>query len=413
MQTIYFSNSGCSAEEEDFIRLARELDLKPIKNPFKADCIVQHFCGMSSDCFKDIPKYMFIFEKQKEERPNVKIFVGGCAASVVDLKKRYPFIDGVFSRRHMVEDICKYFDIQPKCDETVSNHNVVRIQSGCLRNCGFCKKHYMDMPLQSKPIEQVLKDVEDAVKHGHRNIVLFAENSTEYGLDIGCKLIDLLKEVEKNTKVRTIDLTALCIDELVRNPELVDYVSNSSKIISVQVEIQSLIPEVRKAMNLTSSKEEVLKVLKKLSNKHIDTNIMLGYPGETRKNFEEQLRVIKEENLYYVQINTYDNTPETPSFSMPQVSKNEVQRRLVQLTNLIEELRKEKANVLINSSKLFGCNGIAIGKNMVSLKGETVYVKVNTDKELYEGVNVMVKIIGIEELFSGRYQTLVLRGECI
>lgn len=413
MQTIYFSNSGCSAEEEDFIRLARELDLKPTNNLFSADFIVQHFCGMSSDCFKDIPKYMFIFEKLKEERTEVKIFVGGCAASVVNLKKRYPFVDGVFSRRHMVEDICQYFGVEPKNDEPVSNHNVVRIQSGCLRKCGFCKKYYMDMPLKSKPIERVLRDVDDVIKHGYRDVVLLAENSTEYGLDLGYKLIDLLKEVEKNPKIKTIDLTALCIDELALNQELVDYISKSSKITTVQIEIQSLIPEVRKNMNLSSSREDVLEILKKLSRKHIDTNIMIGYPGETSKGFEEQMRVIKEENLYYVQINTYDNTPETLSYTMPQVSKNEVGNRLTKLTDLLKKLRQAKANELIHASKLFGCNGVAVGKNEVQLLGQTVSVSVDTDRELYIGSNVMVRITGIVELFSGRDQSLVLKGECI
>lgn len=415
MQTFYFSNTGCSAKDEDFIRLTKILGVERTNNLFEADCIVQHFCGMSSECFEDIPKFMFILKKIKEDKPDIKIFVGGCASEIVDLQKRYPFVDGVFSRRHMVEDISKYLGFDPNTDKEkpISNHNSVRIQSGCLRHCGFCKKHFMDMPLKSKKIEQVLRDIDDVVKHSYSYIILHAENSTEYGIDLGCRLIDLLKEIEKNPRIKNIYLSALCIDELVLNPELVEYIQNSKKITTVQVEIQSLIPEVRQNMNLSSSKEDVLEILRRFSKKRIITNIMLGYPGENQKDFNEQLRVIREENLYYVQINAYDNTPGTPSYAMPQIKKKDVENRMLQMVDLLTELRMAKAKSIMNNSKLFGCTGVAVGKKTLHLNGESISVTVDTDKEFCIGDTVRVKITGIDEMFSGINQTLCLKGEII
>ena len=94
------------------------------------------------------------------------------------------------------------------------------------------------------------------------------------------------------------------------------------KIHQLQIEIQSLIPEVRKNMRLSSSVEEVLKILKLLEKKYIITNIMLGYPGETDSGFDKQLKLIEEHGLYYAQVNTYDDTPCVPAHNLEQIPKD-------------------------------------------------------------------------------------------
>lgn len=88
IKTICFSNTGCSAEDEDFLRLLRTIGAERTQNLFKADCIIQHFCGMSTENYEMIPKCMYILKRIKEERPETKIFIGGCASEVLDLKKK-------------------------------------------------------------------------------------------------------------------------------------------------------------------------------------------------------------------------------------------------------------------------------------------------------------------------------------
>ncbi|MDO4282475.1 MAG: radical SAM protein [Clostridia bacterium] len=410
LKTICFSNTGCSAEDEDFLRLMRILGAERTQNIFEADCIVQHFCGMSTENYEVIPKCMFVLEKIKEERPEVKIFVGGCASEVLNFQKRYPFVDGVFARRHMIEDLSQYLGFDPECDkEPICNHNAVRIQSGCLRQCGFCKKHYMSMPLISKPLEQVIKDVKEVLKNGHSEVILLAENSTEYGIDLGYRLIDLLKELENKTQIERICLTALCIDELVLMPELVDYIADHKEIVSVQIEIQSLIPLVRKNMRLTSTREEVLKICKRFSKKRITTNIMVGYPGENKVDFDEQLDLIKENGLYYIQVNEFDATPGTPGYEMEQINPSIVQKRLLKMMNLLTLLKREKANGMINSAQK-GYTGVAMGKGTLLLNGESILVSVNEDIELTYGKEYMVKVTGVDQLFTGKEQNMRLKG---
>lgn len=420
MLKFYFSNSGCSAENLDFRRLLALTGAEEIKNPFEADVIIANFCGISTDAFKMIPEHMAIFEEIKNFLPQTRIYVGGCAEGIVDLRTRYPFIDGTFRRRRMVEDLATYFDYnaEKSKDMVVSFYNCVRIQSGCIRHCGFCKKAYMDMPLNSRPIKLILKDISEAIANGHPDIILLSENSTEYGLDLdgNVHLIDLLKCIIQVKGLKSIYLTGLCIDELSQNQnnELLQFIKECDFIHEIQAEIQSLIPDVRKAMRLTSSVEDVLRVLDELKGKHIITNIMVGYPGETDSGFDEQLKLIEDNNIYYIQFNKYDNTPLVYAHSLEQIPELVVSQRMLKLANLIKKLRTKKARELIEASKTNAVSCIFTTEKKWAIIGESAFVNLGKINAV-TGDIVKARINGIENLFNiqNPNQTFELRGTVV
>ena len=413
----YFSNTGCTFEEEDFIRFLRLTNAEQTKNILEADVIIAHFCALSTESFKSIPPHMAILQGIKQElKPQVKIFIGGCASKVLDLKKRYPFVDGVFNRGSMIKDLAKYFgyDLNTISNLPICNGQAVSIQSGCLRNCGFCKKAYLDMPLRSKPIEKVLLDIKEAISQGHPDILLFAENSTEYGIDLdgNARLIDLLKAATNVEGLKSITLTGVCIDELAFNTVLLDFIKNCKKIYKVQIEIQSLIPEVRKNMRLTSSTEDVLRVLKELSSKYIITNIMIGYPGETDENFKEQLSLIEKYGLYYVQVNTYDNTPFVYGSTFKQIPKNLVDSRTMMLINTINKLRSKKAAELKMLSRKDPISCIYTSSGTFELLGHSANIDLKNASNCKVGDIIKVYVKDPKHLIDMRspYQSFVLEG---
>lgn len=359
---------------------------------------------------------MAVFKGMKENFPDIKLYVGGCASEVLDLQKRYPFIDGVFRRRNMIQDLATYFGYDPKSDEEdpISNLHCVKIQTGCARSCGFCKKAYLKMPLCSKPIAKVLMDVKDSVSKGHHDIILLAENATEYGIDLddNIRLIDLLKAVVEIDGVESLYVSALCIDELVLNPELVDYIKNCAKIHKVQLEIQSLIPEVRKNMRLTSTVDDVLKLLGEFSEKYIITNIMLGYPGETTENFKKQLKLIEKYGLYYVQINVYDNTPLVYGNSFEQIPKSVVSERVTMITRTMTKVRNRKATDIRMASKNEPVTCIYTTEGRFEIVGHAAIVELSKAPKCTSGQKVKVRVTGSKKLFSmfDPDQTMVLGG---
>lgn len=417
---IYFSNTGCSAENVEFKRLVSLIGAEESLNPFDADVIIASFCGISTDAFEAIPDHMAVLKHVKEYISDIRIYVGGCAEGIVDLKARYNFIDGTFRRRHMVEDLAPYFDcdIEKNKDTPISFYNCVAIQSGCMRHCGFCKKAYMDMPLSSKPIDLVVRDVKDAISKGHPDILLLAENSTEYGLDFSdtVRLIDLLKVVIQIKGVKSVSITALCVDELSlpQNEELLNFIRDCDLINEVQIEIQSLIPEVRKNMRLSSSVEDVLRVLKELKGKHIVTNIMLGYPGETNRGFEQQLKLIEENELYYVQANMYDDTPLVYGHSFEQIPRTVTLQRVITLVNLIKRIRKKKVKELVESSKLEPVSCMYITENKWRVMGASTFINLDNGNFAIGDI-VQARIEGVDKLVDihDKDQALYLRGKII
>ena len=423
---VYYESFGCDIEREEFIRFLKLSNLTETKEMEEADIIIIHLCALSSDSFRAIGLNMMVLKHFKKINQRIgkeiKIFVGGCAEQLLDIKKFYPFVDGVFRRGKLVEDLSKIFNYNAQIDcGTIHYKNSVVIQKGCSRKekCGFCIKSYViTMPSHSKPVEKIVADIKATVAAGYHDIALLAENSTEYYDPItDSRLLDLIKIVEKIDGVNFIDLTGLCIDELEENPELVDYIAASEKIRKVQLEIQSLIPVVRHNMRLSSRAGFVYKLLEKFTNKYICTNIMVGYPGEEEESFKNQLDPILRKLLYYIEVNKYDDTPGVYAHKLPQIPKTVVDDRIEMMKNTIRKTREEVANKILNtSSKNGGIECVYVGHDIAEALHYTAIVEVdNLPTNLINGQKIWVEITTIEDLFreTGINQELILRGSFV
>lgn len=419
MKKFYFFNLGCASEATEFKLLLSLANGVETKDFMQADVIIANFCGLSTEAFENIPEKMVFLRNLKKNFKNVEIYVGGCATSVVDLKKRYPFVNGVFGRKRMVEDLKDFlgYNTEGAEEKIISYKNIVQIQSGCMRSCGFCKQAYMDMSLKSRPINFVIEDVKDAINNGHPDVVLFAENSTEYGIDLPghVGLLGLLEEVVKIEGLKSIDLTGLCVDELALkcNRKLLSFISENDIITTVQLEIQSLIPEVRKAMNLTSSVDEVLEILRKMRNKYILSCIIIGYPGETEDGFSKQMELIKEHNIHYAQINPYDNTPMVYAYNLKQIPKNVVSKRILTMQRVITELREKEVRDLVSTTKQHPVDCMYTSQNKWLVTQHNAFVELGEEVNGKPGDIVKTRILGAKCLIddTSNNQLLILRGK--
>ena len=395
---LFFENTGCSIESIDFLRLLNLTKGTKTNNIYEADVVIAHFCAISTEAIKNIPHIMVIFDEAKRRNPNVKFYVGGCAEGVIDFKKKRN-VDGTFRRRHMVEDLAKYlgYEYEEKKEEPIHFHGGIKIQSGCYRKCSFCKQAYLDMTPKSKSIDKILEDVKKAVDDGFGEIALLAENSTEYGMDLNprVKLIDLLKEICLVEGLKYISLTALCIDELSLNPELLDYICKNPKIRKVQIESQSFIDAVRKEMNLTSSAEEALRIVKEFKShgKFIVSNVMVGHPGENSTDFQKQLELIEQEELTFLDSNKYDNTPRVHSSTLRQVPEDVANRRLNNLVTTLIRVRENVAKKMVGS--IVEC--VYSIDNIFEILGTSETVKIDTHKKYQPGQVIRVKLTAYEK----------------
>lgn len=425
---VYFSVSGCTAEKHIF---ANVCDAFPegyqlVGSPFVADIVVVYLCALSDEEIMSTAETMALLKLVKQQNPSCKIIAGGCISEIVNIKQLYPFVDFTYGRKPAVEEILRLV----KEDAAPMNrfvplirHGVgmVEISNGCMRNCSFCKKAYLPMEFKSKPMDLIMDEVKQTLEKGSSFIYLVCENSTEYGVDIyGERKIKLLLQeiLANNPSIKGLFLAGLVVDEIDR--ELLDYLVNEPKILQLQVEIQSLDNSVRSAMNLKPNPKWTIKVIETLKNRSLLTNVMIGHPGETEDGFRQQLKTIRRNNLWFIQVNKFINTYGTPSFEMEQIPADVVEKRLQKTAEVVFGLRKNEARKLIEESKTDPIQAIVerISEKGIILMAIGVLVAIIVDpkkctRELKPGEIVNVRLNELFKLAIGGYQIMMMKGEIV
>lgn len=349
---------GCAAHADTFQQLIKNLEGKyeETTNPMEADVIIQYFCAHTSYVIEQIYGQMQCLKAIKEICPHIKLIICGCAAEVIDFKKLYPIVDFCSKRENMLKNILQFLQepyITEEFDIIINKemgHSSITIATGCNGKCSFCKWKYLPMRLRSKPKEQIISEIRVAIEAGAGKITLFAHNSIQYGVDLYAKpmLLDLLKEILSNTQDVLFRVSGITVADMTE--ELCEFIKNSNRIHSMQLESQSASNLVRKKMNLASTVEQLEYVLDSFTNKAFLTTFMIGYPYEGEAEFQETIDFIKRKKLWNAKIVNYVNTPGIVSSKMPQVSEEEINERIKVAIKTVIGLRKEFFGNLIGKT---------------------------------------------------------------
>jgi len=217
----------------------------------------------------------------------------------------------------------------------------VKIQDGCNFRCSFCIIPAVRGKSKSKPLADILKEVENYVSHGFKEIVLCGIHLCSYGLDLNPRtsLIELIKKLEnKANKIRLSSLDPRFLDS-----EKINYLT-SSQIIAphFHLSFQSGSKKILKKMNRNSDPEEYKEILYLFSkfspDASIGTDIIVGFPGETDKEFEETYEFLKNSPLTYFHVFPFSPRPGTPAYDFPQINGKIKKERV----NILRKLSAEK-----------------------------------------------------------------------
>lgn len=324
-----------------------EFGWKSTENCQKADAIIGSLCVMTSEEIKEAVQLV-----KQYSSFSAPMYICGCITKVpeiiVPLQTRFKV--SAFSTPE--ELICHLTNTKvsaKKTFEIINNQFVINISAGCNKRCTFCKTNYMEATYHSKPIQDIINAINDGISLGFNFIVLNAMNSTEYGCDfeVPTTLNTLLKKCLEIPNV-VYQINGLVASEL--TPELIETLSDPRFII-VQLETQSFIANVRKNMGIGDEHSKILKnALRSFKSKVIFSNIMIGYPGESNKKFEEELNLIKRENFWFLTVNALEATPGTPVMYMDRPETSNVKKRIQKLEDVIYDLRIAKSRSLLNKT---------------------------------------------------------------
>jgi len=339
----------------------------------EADFILLNTCAIRENAHNKMFGFLGRVKHLKETKPHIITAICGCMAQeegvVNDLIKKHPYVDIVFGTHniHELQELLlkknekqniEVYSCEGNVYENVSykrDSNIkawVNIQYGCDKFCTYCIVPYTRGKQRSRKSSEIIKEVEELVKNGYKEVTLLGQNVNAYGkeLDGEMSFAELLKAVSDTGIARVRFVTSHPWDF---TDEMIKVIRDCDNIMPyIHLPLQSGSSRILKLMGRRYTKEQYIelynKIKEKIPNCSVTTDIIVGFPGETEEDFKDTLDVVN--TCKYDSAFTFIFSPRegTPAAKMEDnITKEEKEQRLYKLNELVNKYAKEKNNALI------------------------------------------------------------------
>lgn len=234
----------------------------------------------------------------------------------------------------------------------------IKIQDGCNNFCAYCIIPYTRGSVRSKPREDILNEIDHLTLNGHKEIVLTGIHTGNYGSEFdNYDFADLLNEIVKIKKLSRIRISSIEITEL--NDRVLEIIKNNNVLVNhLHIPLQSGSDEILKLMNRKYDTkyfiEKINKIRKIRPDISITTDVIVGFPNETDKNFNETIETIKKVDFSKLHVFPYSKREGTKAATMEGQIKEEVKKqRVMELLKLSKELENKYMNKFIGKTLTF------------------------------------------------------------
>ncbi|MDP2736614.1 MAG: tRNA (N6-isopentenyl adenosine(37)-C2)-methylthiotransferase MiaB, partial [bacterium] len=319
MKTYHIITIGCQMNKSDSERLASVLEKQGYKktiNKYRADLVVINTCGVRQMAEDRI--YGLIPEIKRKNK-KAKIILTGCLVNRKDVRQRLKkYVDEWMLITEMTNDKCQkdYLKIKPKYESAFSAF--VPIGNGCNNFCSYCVVPYARGQEIYRPAKDILAEVKNLVKKDYKEIILIAQNVNSYKSG-KVDFADLLKQV--NNIKGDFWIRFITSHPKDMSNKLIKVIANSKKVCHhIHLPAQSGDDEVLRAMNRKYSIKHYLSLIKKIRkampDASVTTDIIVGFPGETKKQFNNSAKLMREVKFDLAYIVRYSPRPGTAAFKM-------------------------------------------------------------------------------------------------
>ena len=336
----------------------------------EADIYIINTCTVTNISDK---KSRQIIRRAKHRNKNAVIAAVGCYAQVAkDKLEDIPEIDlvlGTSEKNNIVKYVEDFLSSEEAVEEvsdvmhqsefldfgsvtyTEKTRAVIKIQDGCDRFCSYCIIPYARGRVRSRKIESIVKEVEQIIQEGIKEIVITGIHIASYGKDFkdGTSLIDLLEAINQVHDLKRIRLSS--IEPTIITEEFMERLIKTDKLCPhFHLSLQSGCTETLKRMNRRYTAEEFEKCTELLRANYPDsaltTDIIVGFPGETEEEFKQTYKFLSKIKFYQMHVFKYSPREGTKAAVMPnQISpekKEERSRMLIELSHKNEAEYKQK-----------------------------------------------------------------------
>lgn len=234
----------------------------------------------------------------------------------------------------------------------------IKIQDGCNNFCAYCIIPYTRGSVRSKPREDILNEIDHLTLNGHKEIVLTGIHTGNYGSEFdNYDFADLLNEIVKIKKLSRIRISSIEITEL--NDRVLEIIKDNNVLVDhLHIPLQSGSDEILKLMNRKYDTkyfiEKINKIRKIRPDISITTDVIVGFPNETDKNFNETIETIKKVDFSKLHVFPYSKREGTKAATMEGQVKEEIKKqRVMELLKLSKELENKYMNKFIGKTLTF------------------------------------------------------------
>lgn len=350
---------GCSKNTVDSERLMRQIQLNDIPmtdDPNKADTVIINTCGFIEAAKEESVNTILQAVALKNSGKLKKLIVAGCLSEryMNDLKNEIPEVDVYFGTEKYEEIIkelggkFKYELLGERLLSTPSHTAYLKISEGCDHPCSFCAIPLMRGKHQSKTMESLIEETEFLASNGTKELILIAQDTTDYGKDIYGKK-NLSELLNRLSEVKGIEWIRLMYAYPSHFPDdVIEVMADNPKILKyVDIPLQHISDDVLRSMRRGVTSRQTYNLLYKLRIRIPDitlrTTFIVGYPNETNKDFEQLVDFVKEIKFDRLGAFTFSVEENTSSFVLGDpVPKEEKERRKETLMEIQSQISLEK-----------------------------------------------------------------------
>lgn len=379
-KTVYIHTIGCQMNVYDSGRIAgglAPLGYRQVSEPESADLVILNTCAIREKAEQKVFSFLGRMAGLKRSNPDLIIGVGGCVAQQEGRKilDRAPYLDLVFGT-HAVSRLPALVQqvettggrlVDVALTDTILETPIhapeadagpvcrfVTIMQGCDNYCTYCVVPYVRGREMSRSPERILSEIRTLADHGIREVTLLGQNVNSYGLKEGlCSFPELLAQVNRIEGLLRIRFTTSHPKDL--SAELMASFTRLDKLCRhIHLPVQSGSTRILSRMNRKYTRDAYLEKIEKLRKVcpdiAITTDIIVGFPGETRADFEETLSLIREVAYDGLFAFMYSDRPNAPAARFKEkIPENEKAERLQQVLSLQESRTLEKNQSLLHS----------------------------------------------------------------
>lgn len=367
---------GCQMNERDSEKMAGILincGFEPVETEENADIILYNTCTVRDNADQRVFGRLGVLKGLKDRKKDLLICLSGCMMQentvIEKIRSSYPHVDLIFGTHNIykfaellyerIRSGSMIIDIWEHEHEIVEElpaerkypfKSGVNIMFGCNNFCSYCIVPYVRGRERSREPKDILREIEKLVKDGVKEVMLLGQNVNSYGkgLENGITFPELLKEIVKIDGLERIRFMSSHPKDL--SDDLIDVMASSDKICNhLHLALQSGSSRVLKDMNRHYSREDYLKIIRKLRDKipdiAITTDIIVGFPGEKPEDVEDTVSIIKEAAFDGAFTFIYSKRTGTPAAKMDFVmSEEEIHEAFDRVLKTVQDTARERVS---------------------------------------------------------------------